>query len=143
MLDQIIGAIKIVTISTVGLVMGIFGASDADLLGSADVDLSEFAQATIFDSINNGDVTNEVVSRETSENQILPEGATDYFVREDLPKAVFSRPASMATSNATFEELITLGEEGNQEVRAINPIKTTSLKNEKVNVTKILNTNFW
>ncbi len=163
MINQIIEFIKNTALSTVGLIVGLFGVDNADFLNSPDanlkknqeqsIDLSEYAQANILDAVDIGtqkiseDVTSSDTEIATEIQAPIKKVETEYFVKEDIPTAVFARPESSISSqteNLTMEdsnELITLGEEPIEAIRAINPVKTTKAS-KKVDVTNILNIDF-
>ncbi len=164
MLDQIVGIIKNTTITTLGLVTSLFGMGDIDFLEIQDADLAEFSQASIVESLREEvdevteatEIKEEVEAIKTIETvktteEIEDKSDIEYFDKEDLPVAVFARPDSslvqptqiiattteIVTTIIEPEELITIGEEKIEKVRAINPIKTTKTKKE-VDTTLIL-----
>ncbi len=175
MLNQFIDIIKDTTITTIISVMGLFGMGDVGFLDSPDVNLSDFAQANISEAINSdvgevveespetinpvASIDNEDLFSDVQENQVELIDGTEYFIKEDLPEAIFARPEPLVvvipeTENIVItesgeslveqdeqEEFITLGEGLIEDVRVINPIKPTKVKKE-VDVSLILETNF-
>ena len=121
---------------------------------------------TIIESEPEIEVTEVPISTEITESaeDKKEKEEIEYFEKEDIPVAIFARPEStisytepkdivitstltdISTATSTnfsekeVKELIVLGEEPIEEVRAINPIKTTKAKKE-VDVSKILNLN--
>ncbi|MBU1046260.1 DUF5011 domain-containing protein [Patescibacteria group bacterium] len=162
MLNNFIEIIKNTVITTVGLIVGLFGVDNTDFLKATDVNLqtaqeqainlSDFSQANILEAVSGEtpaiiDETITTTSEESQTTETVPvttttQDGTEYFVKENIPSAIFARPESLITKAVKVEEkLITLGEGASEDTRAINPIKSTITKKE-IDVAKILNTDF-
>ncbi|MBU4536488.1 DUF5011 domain-containing protein [Patescibacteria group bacterium] len=167
MLNHFIEVIKNTTITTIGLIVGLFGVDNANFLKATNVDLqtnqeqainlSDYSQANILDAVSGEtaittDETNTIIPEESqsiettgTKNTTITQNGTEYFVKEDIPSATFTRPESLITKTVIAvdneEKLITLGEGASEDTRVVNPIKSAITKKE-VDVVKILNTNF-